>query len=205
VAIGAGHFKMQILRVEGTAGRRQMTIEANEHPKPETTAEMLAALLLAFQKDGSVTAGNASGINDGASALVLASAHQIASSEAAPLAQIGGYAHAGVDPEIMGIEPMPAVRALLARSGLRIADFDVVESNESFASPALAVNRELGLNPAKGNPDGVAITLGHPVGATGALLAIKALSHLQRTGGRFGLITMCIGGGQGIAFVIERV
>ena len=125
---------------------------------------MLAVLRPAFQKNGSVTAGNASGINDGASALVLASAHQIASSEAAPLAQIGGYAHAGVDPEIMGIGPVPAVRVLLARSGLRIADFDVVESNESFAWQALAVNRELGLDPAKGNPDGVAIALGHPVG-----------------------------------------
>ena len=205
LAIAAGHFKSQILGVEVTAGRRQMRIEADEHPKPETTAEMLAALRPAFQKDGSVTAGNASGINDGASALVLASARHIAASGATPLARIVGYAHAGVDPGIMGIGPVPAVRALLARSGMRSADFDVIESNEAFASQALAVTRELGLDPAKVNPDGGAIALGHPVGATGALLTVKAIYHLQRTGGRYGLITMCIGGGQGIALAIERV
>ena len=205
VAIGAGHFKTQILGVEVTAGRRQITVDTDEHPKPETTAETLAALRPAFQKDGSVTAGNSSGINDGASALILAAQSHIKASGATPLARIVGYAHAGVDPAIMGIGPVPAVHALLARSGLSIADFDVIESNEAFAAQALAVNRALGLDPAKVNPDGGAIALGHPVGATGVLLTVKALYHLHRTGGRYGLITMCIGGGQGIALAIERV
>ena len=205
VAIGAGHFKTQILGVEVTAGRRQITVDTDEHPKPETTAETLAALRPAFQKDGSVTAGNSSGINDGASALILAAQSHIKASGATPLARIVGYAHAGVDPAIMGIGPVPAVQALLARSGLSIADFDVIESNEAFAAQALAVNRALGLDPAKVNPDGGAIALGHPVGATGVLLTVKALYHLHRTGGRYGLITMCIGGGQGIALAIERV
>ena len=204
-ALSAGHFKSQILPVEVTAGRRQMTVDSDEHPKPETTAEILAALRPAFKKDGVVTAGNSSGINDGAAALVLASAAHVQASGAKPVARIVAYAHAGVDPAIMGIGPVPAVRALLARSGMQISDFDVIESNEAFAAQALAVNRELGLDPAKVNPDGGAIALGHPVGATGAILTVKAIYHLQRTGGRYGLITMCIGGGQGIALAIERV
>ena len=204
-AMAAGHFKSQILPVEVTAGRRQMTVDSDEHPKPETTAEILAALRPAFKKDGVVTAGNSSGINDGAAALVLASAAHVQASAAKPIARIVAYAHAGVDPAIMGIGPVPAVRALLARSGMQISDFDVIESNEAFAAQALAVNRELGLDPAKVNPDGGAIALGHPVGATGAILTVKAIYHLQRSGGRFGLITMCIGGGQGIALAIERL
>ena len=204
-AIAAGHFKSQILGVEVMVGRAQRTMDADEHPKPDTTAETLAELRPAFQKDGTVTAGNASGVNDGASALVLASERFCATHGTKPLARIVAYAHAGVDPGIMGIGPVPAVRALLQRSGLSIADFDVIESNEAFASQALAVNRELGLDPAKVNPDGGAIALGHPVGATGALLTVKALYHLHRTGGRLGLITMCIGGGQGIALAIERL
>ena len=204
-AMAAGHFKSQILPVEVTAGRRQMTVDSDEHPKPETTAEILAALRPAFKKDGVVTAGNSSGINDGAAALVLASAAHVQASGAKPIARIVAYAHAGVDPAIMGIGPVPAVRALLARSGMQIADFDVIESNEAFAAQALAVNRELGLDPAKVNPDGGAIALGHPVGATGAILTVKAIYHLQRSGGRYGLITMCIGGGQGIALAIERL
>ena len=166
---------------------------------------MLSGLRPAFKKDGVVTAGNASGINDGAAAVVLASESHVKASGARPLARIVAYAHAGVDPAIMGIGPVPAVRALLARSGMQLADFDVIESNEAFAAQALAVNRELGLDPAKVNPDGGAIALGHPVGATGAILTVKAIYHLQRTGGRYGLITMCIGGGQGIALAIERV
>ena len=202
-AISAGHFKTQILPVEVKAGRRQLTVDTDEHPKPETTAETLAALRPAFKKDGVVTAGNSSGINDGAAAVVLASESHVKSSGAKPLARIVAYAHAGVDPAIMGIGPVPAVRALLARSGLRLSDFDIVESNEAFAAQALAVNRELDLDPAKVNPDGGAIALGHPVGATGAILTVKAIHHLQRTGGRYGLITMCIGGGQGIALAIE--
>ena len=204
-AMAAGHFKSQILPVEVTAGRRQMTVDSDEHPKPETTAEILAALRPAFKKDGVVTAGNSSGINDGAAALVLASAAHVQASAAKPIARIVAYAHAGVDPAIMGIGPVPAVRALLARSGMQISDFDVIESNEAFAAQALAVNRELGLDPAKVNPDGGAIALGHPVGATGAILTVKAIYHLQRSGGRYGLITMCIGGGQGIALAIERL
>ena len=204
-ALSAGHFKSQILPVEVTAGRRQMTVDSDEHPKPEMTAEILAALRPAFKKDGVVTAGNSSGINDGAAALVLASAAHVHASAAKPIARIVAYAHAGVDPAIMGIGPVPAVRALLARSGMQIADFDVIESNEAFAAQALAVNRELGLDPAKVNPDGGAIALGHPVGATGAILTVKAIYHLQRSGGRYGLITMCIGGGQGIALAIERL
>ncbi len=204
-AMAAGHFKTQILGVEVSAGRRQMTVDTDEHPKPETTAEMLAGLRPAFKKDGLVTAGNSSGINDGAAALVLASEAHVKASGAKPLARIVAYAHAGVDPAIMGIGPVPAVRALLARSGMRLSDFDVIESNEAFAAQALAVNRELGLDPTKVNPEGGAIALGHPVGATGAILTVKAIYHLQRTGGRYGLITMCIGGGQGIALAIERV
>jgi len=204
-AIGAGHFKEQILPLDVTAGRKTVTFETDEHPKPATTAESLAALRPAFKKDGSVTAGNASGINDGAAAVVLASEDYVERSGAKPLARIAAYAHAGVEPGIMGIGPVPAVRALLARSGLRIEDFDVIESNEAFAAQALAVNRELGLDPAKVNPEGGAIALGHPVGATGVILTVKAIHHLRRTGGRLGLVTMCIGGGQGIALAIERV
>ena len=204
-AMSAGHFRTQILAVEVTAGRRQLTIDTDEHPKPETTAQMLAGLRPAFKKDGVVTAGNSSGINDAAAALVIASESYVKTSGAKPLARIVAYAHAGVDPAIMGIGPVPAVRALLARSGLQLSDFDVIESNEAFAAQALAVNRELGLDPAKVNPNGGAIALGHPVGATGAILTVKAIYHLQRTGGRYGLITMCIGGGQGIALAIERL
>ena len=204
-AMSAGHFRTQILGVEVTAGRRQLTFDTDEHPKPETTAEILAGLRPAFKKDGVVTAGNSSGINDAAAALVIASESHVKASGAKPLARIVAYAHAGVDPAIMGIGPVPAVRALLARSGLQLSDFDVIESNEAFAAQALAVNRELGLDPAKVNPDGGAIALGHPVGATGAILTVKAIYHLQRTGGRYGLITMCIGGGQGIALAIERL
>ena len=156
-------------------------------------------------KDGTVTAGNASGINDGAAALVLARAEAAEAAGLTPRARILGYAHAGVRPEVMGIGPVPAVRALLERTGLKAADFDVIESNEAFAAQALAVTRELGLDPERVNPNGGAIALGHPVGATGAIIAVKALYELERTGGRRALITMCIGGGQGIALAIERV
>ncbi len=157
-----------------------------------------------FKKDGSVTAGNSSGINDGAAAVVVASSDRAAKAGWTPRARIVGYAHAGVEPGVMGIGPVPAVRKLLERTGLSVNDFDVIESNEAFASQALAVSRELGFDPAKVNPEGGAIALGHPVGATGAILTVKAMDHLHRTGGRYGLITMCIGGGQGIALAIER-
>ncbi|MBX3573840.1 MAG: acetyl-CoA C-acyltransferase family protein [Mesorhizobium sp.] len=204
-AISAGHFKSQILPMEVQAGRKTMVFDTDEHPKPETTAETLAGLKPAFKKDGVVTAGNASGINDGAGAVVLASETYVKRTGAAPLGRIVAYAHSGVEPGLMGIGPVPAVRALLDRAGMKLTDFDVIESNEAFASQALAVNRELGLDPAKVNPDGGAIALGHPVGATGVILTVKALYYLQRTGGRYGLITMCIGGGQGIALAVERV
>jgi acetyl-CoA C-acetyltransferase len=205
VAIAAGHFAAQVLPVEVMVGRKAVSFAVDEHPKGETTAETLAGLRPAFRKDGTVTAGNASGINDGAAAVVLASEAEVRARGLRPLARIVGYAHAGVDPGVMGIGPVPAVRALLARVGMTVGDFDVVESNEAFAAQALAVNRELGLDAGRVNPDGGAIALGHPVGATGAILTVKAMYHLQRTGGRFGLITMCIGGGQGIALAIERV
>ena len=205
MAIAEGHFADQILTVEVTKGRTQMPFATDEYPKPETTAESLAKLPTVFKKGGTVTAGNASGINDGAAAIALASEKRAKAGGLTPLARIVGYAHAGVEPGLMGIGPIPAVQALLKRTGLSIADFDVVESNEAFAAQALAVSRELGLDPARTNPDGGAIALGHPVGATGVILTTKVLSHLRRTGGRYGLITMCIGGGQGIALALERL
>ena len=203
-AIAEGRFRDQILPVDVTVGRKTVRFDTDEHPKPSTTAESLAALKPAFRKDGSVTAGNSSGINDGAAAVVLASEAAAERAGLTPLARIVGYAHAGVEPNVMGIGPVPAVRSLLARTGLSIDDFDVIESNEAFAAQALAVARQLGFDPEKVNPDGGAIALGHPVGATGALITVKAIDHLKRNGGRYGLVTMCIGGGQGIALAVER-
>jgi acetyl-CoA C-acetyltransferase len=203
-AITAGHFKNQIVPVDVKVRRDMVPFLTDEHPKA-TTLEKLQGLRPVFQKDGSVTAGNASGINDGAAALVLARADAAAAAGLTPRARIVGYAHAGVRPDVMGIGPIPAVEALLVRTGLKAADFDVIESNEAFASQALAVSNALGFDPAKVNPNGGAIALGHPVGATGAIITIKALSELERTGGKLALITMCIGGGQGIALAIERI
>lgn len=203
-AIDAGYFKDQITPVDIKVKRDMVAFDTDEHPKA-TTVETLAGLRTAFQKDGTVTAGNASGINDGAAAMVLARADAAEKAGLKPRARIIGYAHAGVRPEVMGIGPVPAVENLLARTGLKINDFDVVESNEAFAAQALAVNKGLGLDPAKVNPNGGAIALGHPVGATGAIITIKALHELERTGGSKALITMCIGGGQGIAIAIERL
>ena len=203
-AIAEGRFVGQIVPVEVQTRKGPVAFTQDEHPKA-TSAEALAGLKAVFQKGGTVTAGNASGINDGAAALVLARADAAERAGLKPLARIVGYAHAGVRPEVMGIGPVPAVRALLARTGLTVADFDVIESNEAFAAQALAVSAELGFDPAKVNPNGGAIALGHPVGATGALLTVKALYELERTGGRRALITMCIGGGQGIALAIERL
>ena len=203
-AIAAGHFKAEIVPVEVATRKGTVLFDTDEHPKA-TSPEALAGLRPAFRKDGSVTAGNASGINDGAAALVLARADAADRAGLAPRARILGYAVAGVAPRVMGYGPIPAVQQLCARTGLTVADFDVIESNEAFAAQALAVNLGLGLDPARVNPNGGAIALGHPVGATGAMLTVKALHHLERTGGRRGLITMCIGGGQGIALAIERV
>lgn len=203
-AIESGYFKEQIVPIDVRKGRDTVMFEVDEHPKA-TTLEKLAGLRPVFQKDGSVTAGNASGINDGAAALVLARASVAESNGLRPLARIIGYAHAGVRPEVMGIGPIPAVTKLFEKTGLGPNDFDVIESNEAFASQALAVSKALGFDPAKVNPNGGAIALGHPVGATGAIITVKALHELQRTGGKRGLITMCIGGGQGIALAIELV
>ncbi|MBI1219831.1 MAG: acetyl-CoA C-acyltransferase [Rhodobacteraceae bacterium] len=203
-AIAEGRFASQIVPVEVQTRKGPVAFTVDEHPKA-TSAEALAGLKAVFQKGGTVTAGNASGINDGAAALVLARADAAARAGMKPLARLLGYAHAGVRPEVMGIGPVPAVRALFARTGLTAADFDVIESNEAFAAQALAVSAELGFDPAKVNPNGGAIALGHPVGATGALLTVKAIYELERIGGKCALITMCIGGGQGIALAIERV
>jgi acetyl-CoA C-acetyltransferase len=202
-AIAEGRFRSQIAPVEISSRKGSVLFEADEHPKA-TSLEALAGLKPVFQKDGTVTAGNASGINDGAAALVLARADAARRAGLAPRARIVGYAVAGVRPEVMGIGPVPAVRALMSRTGLSADDFDVIESNEAFAAQALAVSQELGLDHAKVNPNGGAIALGHPVGATGAIITLKALHELERTGGRRALITMCIGGGQGIALAIER-
>ncbi|SFK29222.1 acetyl-CoA C-acyltransferase family protein [Celeribacter neptunius] len=203
-AIEAGLFKDEITPVEVKVKRDLVAFDTDEHPKP-TTLEGLAKLRPAFQKDGTVTAGNASGLNDGAAALVLARADAAEAAGLTPKFRIRGYAHAGVRPEVMGIGPIPAVEDLCRRTGLNVEDFDVIESNEAFAAQAIAVNRALGLDPAKVNPNGGAIALGHPVGATGAILIVKAMYELERRGGTLGLITMCIGGGQGIAVAIERI
>ncbi|MFP7569422.1 acetyl-CoA C-acyltransferase family protein [Marivita sp. S2033] len=203
-AISEGRFKSQIVPVEVKVKRDMVAFDTDEHPKA-TTKDTLSGLRTVFQKDGTVTAGNASGINDGAAALVLATASAANSAGLKPKARVLGYAHAGVRPEVMGIGPVPAVENLLERTGLSISDFDVIESNEAFAAQALAVNKGLGLDSERVNPNGGAIALGHPVGATGAIITIKALYELERIGGSKALITMCIGGGQGIALAVERL
>jgi acetyl-CoA C-acetyltransferase len=203
-AIEAGFFEDQITPVTIKTRKGDVDFTQDEHPK-STTAEALSGLRPAFQKDGTVTAGNASGINDGAAALVLARADAAEAQGLTPRFRILGYAHAGVRPEVMGIGPVPAVEALFARTGLTAQDFDVIESNEAFAAQAIAVSSALGLDSARVNSNGGAIALGHPVGATGAIITIKAMYELERTGGKRALITMCIGGGQGIALAIERI
>ena len=203
-AIEAGYFKSQIVPVDVKVRRDMVPFDTDEHPTP-STEESLAKLRTVFKKDGRVTAGNASGINDGAAAIVLARAGAAEKAGLKPRARILGYAHAGVRPEVMGIGPVPAVENLLAKTGLSISDFDVIESNEAFAAQALAVNKGLGLDASKVNPNGGAIALGHPVGATGCIITVKALYELERIGGSKALITMCIGGGQGIAIAIERI
>ena len=201
-AIAEGRFADQIAPIEIASRKGTVTFAVDEHLKA-TTAEALAGLRPAFQKDGTVTAGNASGINDGAAALVLARGDALGG--ATPRARIMGYAVAGVAPRVMGLGPIPAVRKLCEKLGIRPTDFDLVESNEAFAAQAIAVNRGLGLDPDRVNPNGGAVALGHPVGATGAIITTKALYELERTGGKTALVTMCIGGGQGIALAIERV
>ena len=203
-AIEDGRFASQITPVEVRVKRDMVPFEVDEHPKA-TSLDALGGLRPVFQKDGTVTAGNASGINDGASAVVLATAEAAEKAGLKPKARVLGYAHAGVRPEVMGIGPIPAVRNLLDRTGLAPEDFDVIESNEAFAAQALAVSKDLGFDAAKVNPNGGAIALGHPVGATGAIITVKALYELERIQGAKALITMCIGGGQGIALAIERI
>ena len=203
-AIAAGHFKAEIAPYDVPSRKGPVVFDTDEHPKA-TTLEALAGLKPAFRKDGTVTAGNASGINDGAAALVLARADAAQAAGLKPRARLLGYAVAGVPARVMGYGPIPAVQALLARTGLTLDDFDLIESNEAFAAQAIAVNRGLGLDPEKVNPDGGAVALGHPVGATGAILTVKALHALERKGQRRAIVTMCIGGGQGIALALERI
>jgi acetyl-CoA C-acetyltransferase len=204
-AIAKGYFRDQIVPVEVTVRRKLVNFEIDEFVRADATAEDLARLKPVFVKDGSVTAGNASGINDGAAAAVLASEAAVKEHGLTPLARLVAYGHAGVDPSYMGIGPVPATRNALQRAGLTVADLDVIESNEAFAAQACAVSRELGFDPARVNPNGSGISLGHPVGASGAIITTKLVHELQRTGGRFGLATMCIGGGQGIATIWERL
>ena len=203
-AIASGRFTEQIVPVLITSRKGTTSFVTDEHVKADTTLETLGKMRAAFKKDGMVTAGNASGVNDGSGALLLASGDAVKSGNMKPMARLVGYAHTGVEPTIMGIGPVSATRAVLKRSGLKVSDLDVIEANEAFAAQACAVSKELDLDPAKVNINGSGISLGHPVGATGAIITTKALYELQRTGGRYALVTMCIGGGQGIAAVFER-
>ena len=204
-AITEGRFKDQILPVILRSKKGDTTFDTDEHVRMNATLADFAKLRPVFQKDGTVTAGNASGINDGAAAVVLMDSATAEKRGAKPMARLVAYAHAGVDPKIMGIGPVPASRKALERAGLTIGDIDVIEANEAFAAQACAVSRELAFDPEKVNPNGSGISLGHPVGATGAIIAIKALYELERIGGRYALVTMCIGGGQGIAAIFERI
>jgi acetyl-CoA C-acetyltransferase len=204
-AIAEGRFKSQIVPIVKQTKKGEITFDTDEHVKPGTTSESLAKMKPAFKKDGSVTAGNASGINDGAAFFVLADAAVAAAARYRPLARLVSYAVAGVPNEIMGEGPIPASKLALKKGGLTIDRMDVIESNEAFASQAIAVSRGLELDSAKTNPNGGAIALGHPIGASGAVLATKALYELHRTAGRYALVTMCIGGGQGIAAIFENI
>ena len=204
-AIAAGYFKAQIVPVEVKTRKGVVLFDTDEHVRADTTVETLSKMKSAFKKDGLVTAGNASGINDGAAAVVLAEGGRVKALGLKPLARLVGYAHAGVEPAYMGIGPIPATRKVLERTGLKVSDLNVIESNEAFAAQACAVIQELGFDPARVNPNGSGISLGHPVGATGAIITTKAIAELHRTGGRYALVTMCIGGGQGIAAIFERV
>ncbi|TWH15047.1 MULTISPECIES: beta-ketothiolase BktB [Pseudoxanthomonas] len=204
-AIAEGRFEGQIVPVEVGRRGRETEFRVDEHVRAGVTAGDLAGLRPVFKADGTVTAGNASGINDGAASVVLATGEAVQRHGLKPLARLVAYAHAGVEPMYMGMGPVPATRAALARAGLQVGDLDVVESNEAFAAQACAVADALGLDPEKTNPNGSGISLGHPVGATGAIITVKLVHELHRTGGRYGLATMCIGGGQGIAAIFERV
>jgi acetyl-CoA C-acetyltransferase len=202
-ATEAGYFKSQIVPVELKSRKGVEQFTTDEHVRPDASMETLAKLKPVFKKDGTVTAANASGINDAAAAIVLMDAKTAKSHK--PMARLVAYAHAGVEPQVMGLGPIPAVKRVFEKAGLKPSDMDVIESNEAFAVQAMAVTKDLGLDPAKVNPNGGAVALGHPIGATGCILTVKALYELQRTQKRYALVTMCIGGGQGIAAIFERV
>lgn len=204
-AIDQGYFKEQITAVELKSRKGTTNFDTDEHVRRDASIEGMAKLSTVFKDDGSVTAGNASGINDGAAALTLAEASYAEKKGLSPMARLVGYSYAGVEPSLMGTGPIPAVRQLMEKTGLSVDDMDVIEANEAFAVQALAVLRELGLSEAKTNPHGSGISLGHPVGATGSIITVKALYELQRINGRYALVTMCIGGGQGIAAIFERI
>jgi len=202
-AIAAGYFKSQIVPVELKSKKGVEQFTTDEHVRADASMENMGKLKPVFKKDGTVTAANASGINDAAAAVVLMDAKQAKNHK--PMARLVAYAHAGVDPQVMGLGPIPAVKKVFEKAGLKPSDMDVIESNEAFAVQAMAVTKDLGLDPAKVNPNGGAVALGHPIGATGCILTVKALYELQRTQKRYALVTMCIGGGQGIAAIFERV
>ncbi len=204
-AIRNGYFKSQILPIELKSRRGTTTFDTDEHPRSDLTIESLSGLRPVFQKDGTVTAGNASGINDSASSVVMMERGAAEARGLKPMARLVSYGHAGVDPKYMGIGPVTAVKNALKRAGLTVSDMDVVESNEAFSAQSCAVARELHLDPLRTNPNGGAVALGHPIGATGCILTVKAIYELHRTGGRYALVTMCIGGGQGIAAVFESL
>ncbi|MGA9700925.1 acetyl-CoA C-acyltransferase family protein [Pseudomonas sp.] len=204
-AISEGRFEAQIVPVDVQIKRQTTLFDTDENVRVNIDLEQLCRMQPVFQKGGTVTAGNASSLNDGAAAVVLADAGAIQQHNLPPLARLVAYAHAGVDPDYMGLGPVPATRLALKRAGLNIQDIDVIESNEAFAAQACAVAQQLEFDPDKVNINGSGISLGHPVGATGAVIAIKAIHELQRSGGRYALVTMCIGGGQGIAAILERV
>jgi acetyl-CoA C-acetyltransferase len=205
-ATTAGHFKSQILPLEIRGKKGPVVVDTDEHIRADASLEGMAKLKAVFQKEnGTVTAGNASGINDAAAAVVLMDRTAAERKGLKAMARLVSYGHAGIDPKIMGLGPVSAVKRALAKAELKIGDLDVIESNEAFAAQAMGVSQQLGLDPKRVNPNGGAVALGHPIGATGAILTIKCMYELQRTGGRYGLVTMCIGGGQGIAAVIERI
>ena len=204
-ALDAGYLAQEIVSVELKTRKGVTLFEHDDHPRPETTIEILAKLRPAFAKDGFVTAGNASGIVDGAAALVIADEEFVKRRDLTPMGRIVSWAYEGVEPEIMGIGPVPATRTALAKAGMSLNQVDLVEVNEAFAAQYLAVEQELGLDRARTNVNGGAIALGHPLGATGTRLVLTLLHELHRRGGRFGLATACIGGGQGIAMIVERL
>ena len=205
-ALREGHFKSQILPIELKSKKGPVQFDTDEHVRGDASVEGMAKLKAVFAKEsGTVTAGNASGINDAAAAVVLMEAQAAQRANVKPMARLVAYGHAGIDPKIMGLGPVSAVKSALKKAGLRIGDIDVIESNEAFAAQALGVSQQLDFDPAKVNPNGGAVALGHPIGATGCILTIKAMYELHRTNKRYGLVTMCIGGGQGIAAIIERI